>query len=484
MRESNDSNSAAAMQGSSVRRQLSVHVERRGACGRVTGAPVHQSDADVVDAIVVRHGGGRGTAFLRADPTELDIEAPRLFHSAYDRASRPIDSCLRRPGGHKGCAVLHIQDDDRSNAGRRSGRYARRVPWPLSGSDRFANDLKWVTTYESFLRTGERNGIRVGHDRAMLEAADVIPAAVVARRDEIWPLRDRRAGDARRVSRVRCCIRTFISGTGTSRVTGRMGLCDWACVCSGHWARDFAYAVSTTLTVEQRRGWERELLARYLQQMRENCRTRHADIRCIRCSIGCQLFAALLMWTPTLCHPPTMPDMQPPEMSREMIHRMTTAIDDLDALDWRGAGMSDNIVPSMSGANTCSKNCCFARRNEPASTRLARTCRSDADVHGCEPTSTPMLRNQRPGVRRVGNDRRGCRARSNNDGLALWGLAAARLLGNDGTRADVWERPRDVTNSSQGVRVEWENLLIRSICKSSKRCGGTAAHQTNRLPSN
>ena len=111
-----------------------------------------------------------------------------------------------------------------------------------------------------------------------------------------------------------------------------MGLCDWACVCSGHWARDFAYAVSTTLTVQQRRGWERELLSRYLQQMRELCGLA-TPIHVAFEQYRRQLFAALLMWTPTLCHPPTMPDMQPPEMSREMIHRMTTAIDDLDALD-------------------------------------------------------------------------------------------------------------------------------------------------------
>ena len=46
-----------------------------------------------------------------------------------------------------------------------------------------------------------------------------------------------------------------------------------------------------------------------------------------------QLFAALLMWTPTLCHPPTMPDMQPETMSLEMIRRITAAMSDLDAFE-------------------------------------------------------------------------------------------------------------------------------------------------------
>jgi hypothetical protein len=46
-----------------------------------------------------------------------------------------------------------------------------------------------------------------------------------------------------------------------------------------------------------------------------------------------QTFAALLMWTPTLCHPPTMPDMQPEAMSLEMIRRITAAMSDLDSFD-------------------------------------------------------------------------------------------------------------------------------------------------------
>ena len=45
-----------------------------------------------------------------------------------------------------------------------------------------------------------------------------------------------------------------------------------------------------------------------------------------------QLPGALLMWTPTLCHPPTMPDMQPDAVSFEMIRRITTAISDLGVL--------------------------------------------------------------------------------------------------------------------------------------------------------
>ena len=38
------------------------------------------------------------------------------------------------------------------------------------------------------------------------------------------------------------------------------------------------------------------------------------------------------MWTPTLCSPPTLPDMQPEATSLLMIERITVAMDDLDVL--------------------------------------------------------------------------------------------------------------------------------------------------------
>ena len=120
----------------------------------------------------------------------------------------------------------------------------------------------------------------------------------------------------------------YVTGDGT------MGIGDWATVCVGHWARDVAYALSTTLEVEDRRAWERDLLERYLGRMAERCRmtTSFADAWE---RYRAHTFAALFMWTPTLCHPPTMPDMQPREMAMEMIRRITAAISDLESLDCR-----------------------------------------------------------------------------------------------------------------------------------------------------
>jgi aminoglycoside phosphotransferase (APT) family kinase protein len=116
-------------------------------------------------------------------------------------------------------------------------------------------------------------------------------------------------------------------------VAGTMGLLDWQCLAVGHWSRDLAYAISATLTIEDRRAWERDLVALYLDLFEA-----HSGV-----AIGFdeawlryrqQMFGALTFWTPTYSPPAFAPkDMQSAETSVEMIRRFAQAIVDLDSLD-------------------------------------------------------------------------------------------------------------------------------------------------------
>lgn len=116
-----------------------------------------------------------------------------------------------------------------------------------------------------------------------------------------------------------------------------MGLCDWQCLSRGHWARDFAYAVTAALPVEDRRAWEKDLLSSYLDALEAAGGPRVPfDVAWLR--YRQQTPGALVMWTPVLRHSPLLPDMQPEDVSIEMIRRMATAIDDLEALDATGDG--------------------------------------------------------------------------------------------------------------------------------------------------
>jgi aminoglycoside phosphotransferase (APT) family kinase protein len=114
--------------------------------------------------------------------------------------------------------------------------------------------------------------------------------------------------------------------------SGAMGLSDWQCAHRGHWGRDFAYTISTALTVENRRAWDRELLQFYLDRMQAAGGPK-IDFNEAWGHYRQQLLSALTWWTVTLTPPEGMPDMQPRDITLEFIRRITTAMDDVDALD-------------------------------------------------------------------------------------------------------------------------------------------------------
>ncbi|WP_372789385.1 phosphotransferase family protein [Paraconexibacter sp.] len=112
---------------------------------------------------------------------------------------------------------------------------------------------------------------------------------------------------------------------------GRMGLCDWQAVVHGSWARDVAYAVTTTLAVEDRRAWERELLDLYRERLAA-AGGPTLDPEQAWLDYRRQVWGALAYWAPTFSPPRLMPaDMQPRAVSGKLLHRITTACDDLDA---------------------------------------------------------------------------------------------------------------------------------------------------------
>ncbi len=118
---------------------------------------------------------------------------------------------------------------------------------------------------------------------------------------------------------------TYLTGQGT------MGVCDWQTSLRGSWAHDYAYIVSTALRVDDRRAWEGELLDFYLERLAEAggapvSRARAWDF------YRQALFYPYFAWVYTLGRSRLEPNFQPREISLAMIERISTAIDDLDAL--------------------------------------------------------------------------------------------------------------------------------------------------------
>lgn len=168
------------------------------------------------------------------------------------------------------------------------------------------------------------------HERAMDDAAERIPASVRAARQAIWPRFLETIELNARLPRT--LIHSDVHVSNWYRTAdGRMGLGDWGCVAKGHGTRDLAYALSTALSIEDRRAWELDLIGLYLEAFRSRGGSPLSWTDTLD-HYRQHLVGALLMWTPTLCHSPLLPDMQPREVSLTMIERITTALADHDVL--------------------------------------------------------------------------------------------------------------------------------------------------------
>jgi hypothetical protein len=257
---------------------------------------------------------------------QLDVEAPRCLHAGYDlRSGRQVvvlEDLVATKGARFGSPDMAVSREQAEQMVDWLAALHRR----FAGREDLARAFPWLKTYPEWFHDGhERWGLRRYHDQALIEAADVIPARLRDRGAEIWPAQVRSLA----VHAVAPTVQHGDVHVGNWYVTGegRMGLCDWQCLCIGHGLRDVAYALSTALTIDDRRAWERELVRRYVDAVGGT--TFDAAFATYRQ----QLIAALLMWTPTLCHSPIMPDMQPRPVSLALIGRIATAMDDLESLD-------------------------------------------------------------------------------------------------------------------------------------------------------
>jgi hypothetical protein len=191
--------------------------------------------------------------------------------------------------------------------------------------------LSGFATWQGFFQNTLVFGMKEGATAGFLAGEEVIPARLFRRDQEIWP------ATVAAVDASHALPHTLTHGDVHLKnwyvaASGEMGLSDWQCASRGHWGRDLAYTIATALRVEDRRAWERDLVALYLDELaRAGGPT--TDAATGFNNYRRQLVAALAWWTVTLCPAPGMPDMQPRDVTIEFIRRISTALDDLDGLD-------------------------------------------------------------------------------------------------------------------------------------------------------
>jgi hypothetical protein len=324
----------AASAGTHERHRLKVSYNGEG---RRAGLPVSIFTKSLPSIVTRMIGGFNGTArvegsFFTQIRPQLEIEAPLCYHSAYDRrtfaAIHLLEDLVATKSAtfcnHKTYVTRAMADDMIDLLASLHGRFY--------GDPTLAERYRWLASYSRWFSIGAaKMGTEYYTRKAFDAAAHVIPAGVMTRRDDVWPATMRAL--ALHDSEPQGLIHSDVHiGNWYRTGAGQMGLCDWQCLSRGHWSRDFAYAVTASLTPDNRRSWERELLARYIERFAEKTGiTPDFDLSFLR--YRQQIVHALAMWTITLCHSPLLPNMQPEDTTLTMIERMTTAMADLDALD-------------------------------------------------------------------------------------------------------------------------------------------------------
>lgn len=270
------------------------------------------------------------TSFYNLIRPELDIEAPEAFLATYDPHSFASIVMLKDMAG------LVSFCDQHTVMTRQRAEDQMRLLATLHGrfyqSPRLESDLSHLFRYDRRFEALDRDHDFRGMCGAGLRAAaDIVPARLLAREAEVWP------ATLKASARHGELPLTLTHGDVHLKnwyITseGRMGLSDWQVLSKGHWSRDLAYTIATSLTPEQRRAWERDLIRYYLDAF-ASAGGEAVPFDEAWLNYRQQMLTAFAWWTMTLTPLGDVPDMQPRDVTIEFLRRIGTAIDDLDALD-------------------------------------------------------------------------------------------------------------------------------------------------------
>jgi hypothetical protein len=263
----------------------------------------------------------------------INIDTPVSYYAAYDAESWNSIVMLRDIGDEVDFCSHETQMDQAAVESQLA--LLATLHGRFYDSSEFRGSLSDVIPFHvRFRNLADHHVLRECCDSGFVEAQDVVPPRLFARKDEVWDATLRSVALQARSSE------TFVHSdvhlkNWYFRNRPAIGISDWQSSGRGHWARDVAYAVSTALPTEDRRAMERELLYFYLDRLQFAGGPKLSFPDAWR-HYREQLLSALAWWTVTLTPSRDMPDMQPRDTTLTFIKRIATAIDDLDSLDAGG----------------------------------------------------------------------------------------------------------------------------------------------------
>ena len=266
--------------------------------------------------------------FYRGIQTALGLEGPKCLYVGYDpdtgnsllifRDLREYDLafCTERT-----YVTRALAEGQMSHVARVHGRFAGEMDTNALMTTLRPFDEVYTRVQHLFQgRFGE------AVERGFTVAEPAIPPGLFARRADVWPA----VQAAFETQRTREPVLTHNDShidNWFPTPAGDLRLGDWQIVARGDLAFDLALILSTSPTVEDRRAWERELIALYVEELALNGGP-ELDAGQVFDRYRAQLPAVLAWWTPTLARAVDF-DFHDHEGTLEIIKRITTAIDDL-----------------------------------------------------------------------------------------------------------------------------------------------------------
>lgn len=259
--------------------------------------------------------------FFNSLRPEVPVNAPASYYAARDANARFI--VLLEDLDARSATYGHVAAPlDADAAGRVIDALARLHAY-LWGSPRLRADLSWLPTpvRGRFIDFNRAAGMFIG--KGLDRAGELVPDALRAQGridDAYFRLQAANAGEPT----------TFLHGDAHLgnlffEPDGTPGFLDWQCVRQGSWAHDVGYFAVSALEPEVRRTCERDLLARYREQLAAQG-VAAPDVEEVWRRYRQQPAYGLPMWLGTLA----LGDYQTDEISTRNVARFAAAALDLD----------------------------------------------------------------------------------------------------------------------------------------------------------
>jgi hypothetical protein len=319
--------------------------------GRATGLPERifcKSSPNFTSRLITGLSGALESeaGFYMTLRQHVDMESPLAYYAAVHPASaRSIflleDVAFTRGARFGDPTTTYVNRAQAESMVRNLAAYHGRF-WESP----ILRGLPWLQTSLGFQ---ERVNATIDFEKRTLVGIDrsehIAPPEFLRRRSEIWPATMRSL--ALNVQGPMTLLHSDMHlGNWYAVGDHGMGLYDWQCMSTGEWALDVVYALMSALTIEDRRAWERDLLALYLDELaRAGGVAPSFDEAWLR--YRQQVFHGLVFWLYTIGSGRMQPQMQRQSVAEANVARMTQATVDLESLDSLASASASGVASAV-----------------------------------------------------------------------------------------------------------------------------------------